>query len=786
MKLSDFNLKDPVHSRLCRFIIHRYFGQFLERNLVLDQLSLSLISGSLNIHDVNINVHYVNELLTSLNVPLKLIDGFIGGIAIGLFTLIFFIFLVMIKFMDEQMKNCQQEGKSAETITSQPQGMGSITNLNKFLNIKGVTFYTDVFSQIDDQPLDPNNTSLVVTSMYIRREKQKQVKSPTHSSHDEQRNPELFMSTMSSASANFHSCYSNCGEQKFSKVNLKIEVEIFFKRLNVFITPTQIDIIKRLIIVYLFLGNWNQREDFHEFDSVNLEDNRYSRKFSEQLKEGYKSIKNETGKKESTHLKATFGIVLLYIPHHDLMSSENVQKLEHSNNIIDKLLAESESFFNLSTQFKPLSNTPLYTFRNQLDNLYNKDHLRFIGSSVVWNHQIDKNIDGEHMSAKLIVSNADCIEYLTNASNPVCNSSFVTFLHLKLMFFQLNTQACHIPLLDFSNFENIDQDPHLKLIFTTSSAERGKSKIHIYVGNCQSELDLSLIDRISDLVVPRPFFDNPSFGRGRLDSLTRVDNFQLSDELFNTVSTVEKKEPTLMVINCMDWNLNFRVPKADMRDPSEAKIPYQQRNIHAEYLALRLKSASVEIPIGDEYTSIELLCSEITGDFCGLSPEFECSDDDQRFLYGTQASIDDKVHLKFEYDLRNRSLKASGTRILAPGVDDMTRSISLSVMQSLPQREGPFSQTRLSFSQNHEEDNDVSHYYFIYLIQAGTREEMMTFGNTCLQQSASIIHIDIPILRFYIPNHSSLEVLYNRLVGLPLVYLKKRHILLSLKLCSED
>lgn len=39
--------------------------------------------------------------------------------------------------MDEQMRNCQQEDRSAETITSQPHGMGSIANLNKYMDMSG-------------------------------------------------------------------------------------------------------------------------------------------------------------------------------------------------------------------------------------------------------------------------------------------------------------------------------------------------------------------------------------------------------------------------------------------------------------------------------------------------------------------------------------------------------------------------------------------------------------------------------------------------------------------------
>ncbi|KAK6054940.1 hypothetical protein COOONC_07554, partial [Cooperia oncophora] len=51
-------------------------------------------------------------------------------------------------------------------------GMGSIANLNKFMDMSGVEIFTDVFTELEDQYSD-NNSSQIVTSMYIRREKQK-------------------------------------------------------------------------------------------------------------------------------------------------------------------------------------------------------------------------------------------------------------------------------------------------------------------------------------------------------------------------------------------------------------------------------------------------------------------------------------------------------------------------------------------------------------------------------------------------------------------------------------
>ncbi|VDM74696.1 unnamed protein product [Strongylus vulgaris] len=281
-----------------------------------------------------------------------------------------------VSFMDEQMRNCQQEGRSAETITSQPQGMGSIANLNKFIDMSGVELFTDVFTEIEDQYSDPNS-SQIITSMYIRREKQKH-KSLSFSNH-ESISADLYTSALSSSTANFQSCYSNlnagdnlnqtAGDQfRVAKVDsdrelmsnpvkfaeLVGESRMIFRiknsdavadkkdnrasrnrvvhygffssialpqteRLNDFgkkmdksdydamaknieeetfqrtrMTAAlglqgQLEIILNFV-QFTIIGTWSRREDFHEFDSINLEDNRTSRNMSETCRENYKTI----------------------------------------------------------------------------------------------------------------------------------------------------------------------------------------------------------------------------------------------------------------------------------------------------------------------------------------------------------------------------------------------------------------------------------------------------------------------------------------------------------------
>lgn len=932
MKLSDFNITEGLHTRWCRFIIQRYLGQFLEQNLTLDQLSVKLIAGELSINEVKINAQYVNDLMTSMNIPLRLTDGFVGEITIEVpwrsltsdaskmrvkqldltfqsregvkldnkdlvssmigsvveslvssselarsfyenekeageeyfdteakdgvkaFTKVIDaivsrfclelidttirlenqpkplsdmctaieIRLKEVRFMDEQMRNCQQEDRSAETITSQPHGMGSIANLNKYMDMSGVELFTDIFTELEDQYSD-NSCSQILTSMYIRREKQKQ-KSPTLSKQ-ESISQDLFTSALSSSTANFQSCYSNLnmGESpsvssdqpfKITKVDVerelmssptkfaefvgesrlifrirntdamadkksnRVEVELFFTGLHCFVLPSQIDILNRFftslslpqsekmadfgkkmeksdydtmaknieeeslqktrLTTLGMQGTWSRRDDFQEFDSINLEDNRSSRKLSEACRDSYSSKEPELSKKESTLLSAKIGTLIVYIPHYDMMSVECMKCLSGGcREAVDRILQETEAFFAKASRVS-VKPSNLNGARKMLDSLYSKDHIRIVGTSVVFNYEMDKNGTGDYMKAKLIFPSVDVIEYLTSESNP------------------RDPEHPHIPLLDFSKFENPDQEPQLKVVLNSTPTE---SKAYVYIGKCMCELDLSIVDRITDIFEPRPFFDLPSYRRSRLDSIIRKDTLQLREDLFSVPIIVEQTSKLMVVVKCQAIDVNIRVPVADLRNPTGARLPYRQRHVHTEYIAFHISSMTMEVPVGGESTLLELFATEIYGSFCGMSDKFTCSDEDRRFLWGGQISVDEPVHIKFEYDPRNKALKASSTKIHCGNDmgDDMAKSISLSLLQSLPQREGPFAQTHRSFLHNHEEGND--------LILAGSREEMTSFGAKCILQSAVVVSLDIPILRLLIPNHSFLEVLYNRLVN---------------------
>ncbi len=79
---SDYNIEmwgisgwsDGIHKRMCRFLIHRYFGHLLKSKLSLEQLSIDLYNGTARIQDVNIDVQvcrrcstFIYEYISSLS-----------------------------------------------------------------------------------------------------------------------------------------------------------------------------------------------------------------------------------------------------------------------------------------------------------------------------------------------------------------------------------------------------------------------------------------------------------------------------------------------------------------------------------------------------------------------------------------------------------------------------------------------------------------------------------------------------------------------------------------------
>ncbi|CAJ0589456.1 unnamed protein product [Cylicocyclus nassatus] len=890
MQLFGPSIADGVHKRWCRFMIHRYLGQLLEQSLALDQLSVELCAGKLAVNEVKINTQYVNEFLTSLNVPLTLSDGFVGRITIEvpwlsllsepsrvklhqleltleskedvlhnnetLNSSVFESIVDSIPSSDDLARSFYEsviEGPDAFAVTKD--GVKAVAEIieavisrvgieltestlrlesstksdarlrtavevrlknirfmkglhgqngssvdtstlsnereivdRKCIDMSGVEFFTDVYTATEDRLNDQNSCC------------------------GGEQKPTNYYGSPSSSSADFHSCSSSSNAQinqtrnecrgvekgsdqelmskpvKFAefvgeshmtfctrmssvlanKKDKKSEVELFCKGFHCFISPSQIEILKgflssialceagrsdscgrkmdrndydamtknveqgfqrtRLTTPMRLEETGREREEFQGMVSINLEHDTALRKFSSI----HSILEAEDAAKASISLKVELETVLVYIPHSDILSLEYVKPLANGyHEALDHISKEAETFFTKSAEIS-LKCCILTTARSMLDDLYPKDHLRVVGSSVVFTYQAG-NADSEGlMCAKIVFSNVDAVEFLTAESNPV------------------DGENKHITLLDFSDIVVHDPEPQLKIVIETISDMVDKSNIIICIRKCHCELDPSFVERIADLLAPRPFFYSLLERPSNSKFAVRVESPQLCKNYLNAY-TIQLRESKLTV-KCAEFKLSLRIPMVDL--PSiGAKTTFRQRRVHTEYIDLLITSPVVEVALGDETATIELFAAEVQGSFCGISNKLTCCQICQ-FLWMGQ-SANEPLHIKLDYDPRNKALSC-GTEIChASGTDlndVLDNSLSSSLITTVPRREGPF--THAHHSSFHGQ-----------AVIAGSREEMRAFGAECTFQSKLAITLNIPLLRVFISNHEFLELLYNRLVN---------------------
>ncbi|CAF0882237.1 unnamed protein product [Didymodactylos carnosus] len=75
-----FPWSNSLKTRACRQLIQHYLGIFLQEKLSLDQLSIDLFSGRVQVKDVILNLSVLNESLTHNNIPFEIVKAYVGEI----------------------------------------------------------------------------------------------------------------------------------------------------------------------------------------------------------------------------------------------------------------------------------------------------------------------------------------------------------------------------------------------------------------------------------------------------------------------------------------------------------------------------------------------------------------------------------------------------------------------------------------------------------------------------------------------------------------------------------
>ncbi|KAK0409150.1 hypothetical protein QR680_004370 [Steinernema hermaphroditum] len=650
-----------------------------------------------------------------------------------------------ITFVDDQLEACEKESYTLSSTKTDSKTVFSLTTLNKTLHLSGIRFYTDICSK-------PEQSSSVLTSLYQRQNRLKSEESDGPSCDEIPSDPIQFGQI--AGDDNVVKISISANDENSPK---KVKLDINLQSLQLFINPSQIQIINEVMDSLLAPktvvesgsmphggrpmnsldfrkvelqmknahtsqgsiteGNWaGQCHLSDDFEFVNLEQNH------SQLEESVSSNDSETtlyDDSDTTRFSAVIGSVMMILAYDDPWTLEKTKNVKLQD-VLQKSRDLSEKVFTFASAIRT-KGVNLRDVRTQISALFPQDHILFAG----WPLNLDLILTSERTDFHLSAAQIDCCEFLTADS---INAS---------------EKSEHFDIFSFDGIsENGSANFSLKMEITPKDK---KDTITLTLGDCRTEFDPSIIDRLTDLIASEPFFKKG----------TPSSDLDLKEDPFSSVLGETESQPMLIDfdLRTSSWTIDFKIPKADL---TEERLSYRVKNVNNESLKLHfddvhLKMPKLDLSKVDLFWQIKLTCSSLTGTFSGDPTLLDCSEEELRFLYATRDRTireNEDVCLELKYDKRNRSLTTGN----AFAGDRMAKSVWGSFFEATECKEGPFSQ-KVVMRDNEE------------ITMVGDRDELMDFGDSCRETSNLLVNINVPVLNVLLPSHMFYEVLYNRILN---------------------
>ncbi|MCP9266110.1 hypothetical protein DINM_021586 [Dirofilaria immitis] len=725
-----------------------------------------------------------------------------------------------IELIDEQLES---EAFNAETVTSQPRSLSAVPDFNKLFHVKGIRLYTDIFTKPEMRDISEENMSestQVVTSMYLRREKEKTIKklSASSDSSDEhcekvtpfkcrqlqqlESNPVLFASFNGSVETVIVRVRNNEISSQYALSSEK-EINLNFDGLCVFLTPSQLTILKTFFIgiakpssnsdgtqcslgkpmcmqdyqqVEAELqtrivpssqigtdfqhGNWGGSMMFYDAQrkpsvasieeqmasvSLNLSDvgNGQTARFPKEILRSDSSqssnFKNSDTVSDVISVKASICNVVFILTHKDYLGQDEVRNrgVENIADMISSYKELAEGFFKAASSLR--FGVQLNELNRNTKHLYENDRLQFIGEGVAFDYSQVKGRENYSFSMNFEALDMELSEILS----PVSSSTDIEE-NIKLFSF------C-------DNASTIEKSRRL-MVAVENSKNSQHYDVRINLATCESELDISIIDRISSLLITKPFHTYPF--PSATHNVNDISRGLKTDFLFTAMQDANSIPSSLsFVIGCPEWNLNLRIPVVDLRhsESSPNRTPHWKRNLHKESIGLILTDVKLEMPAFDlsclrQYGTVIISASIVNGSF-NLINKTGSANLDSFFLFAgcSETCGGGCVSLKLSYDNRNSSLESTSTRCNETGYS----CVSQYDVESQADVKWKDRSQNVLYAMRIE--------WFIIVV--GSTKEMLEFGENCLSNARINCELNIPVLRIHLPSRQYYEIIYNRLMN---------------------
>ncbi|KAI6171646.1 Autophagy-related protein 2 [Aphelenchoides besseyi] len=502
------------------------------------------------------------------------------------------------------------------------------------------------------------------------------------------------------------------------------------------------------------------------------------------------------------HFDMKLPALYLFVTHDDPLSSETLGAMANGNENtlsatdirtqIAALRERADEFFHKATHHIPISAQLLAADveRDACARLYVQDHLRVVARNATLSLHSEFNTARNLYDFHVKCYEADVCEYLMASSQVKRESdgSYTTASkarHFDIFNFNVPTQVDAGTKRKRRTTTDDDEHPDTaqkptspNLHFEIQNREReSQHRAQLRLGACKTHFDLSIVDRLHNLIQPRPFMPifaatlsgllNTTDSNSQLSGQSEVLKGLVDDERFlygpsgvfaglaDSTFSAATPAPTTYAfqLQCPRWTVEMRIPRADYS--SEAPN-FKCKNLHDEMLRLQFTDARLEVDAFEPSAIIQrgqitISCATLSGDF--RSADITVKQPESEFFHATSKSTVDGVKIRVNYDTRNKELRLSNNPARS-SVNDylMSRSMHESMYFRAPaedQIEGPFSKSNRYFDGER-------------LVSAGSRKELQEFAADCQKNATVNIALELSSLNLYLSSHDFLELLYNR------------------------
>lgn len=460
-----------------------------------------------------------------------------------------------------------------------------------------------------------------------------------------------------------------------------------------------------------------------------------------------------------THFRVQVSSLAAVVLHEDILTPS----LDNSNMVskasVAEMQAKSEDFFSVLGVhgLSGYSYGAFHEAKQKFADACQINHLRFMAAPLTVEGSEKSLANRWEMSVNMSLGCAEILECLVDSSVSPAKIEYSELLTFKETSKEPTTEAIYGGTVEPKLRVQISQSQNMTAMGRTRRMSTPKLDIKVNLGDCVSEIDMSIVDRISALInrqqvctkaaeeafspeLPPSYINNQACFKQTLDD-----------------ATLHPETRVYVKVSSSSLTVKLRFPIPDLRPTSNMdRVPWWKRNVRKDILSLVLQDFEFVTTIDPHipYSSYEVRSGDIHVLFQEREEDTPISLVRASSSRGSERGFDlPRVVIMSHPTQPWTSLEEE-----APRQENIMAKSMMGFLEEVSETEpSPFSRRKVASQQPGDGQAEE-------LTIPAEKEEVLEFMENTLKNVQLHIDIHLPDVQLILPSKHIYEVVYNRLV----------------------